>query len=205
MMARADRTIICSFYDGDVGPIVRKELRNREVVPGDHVVVYMKPLYKEALLPLLDRVGRERFRTFPDPRADYAESLATCRALVAPAGHQSISEALALGKPVLAIPVEGQYEQELNARKLRATGFGDWCRHRDIERKLPDFLGNLGRYEAAIARARRPGTSGIRGVSCVDDTQRAAFLVDRFCAESRRRPEWKRKPLLAAVLLPELL
>ena len=94
---------------------------------------YLKPLYRELLLPLLDRLGRDRFKVFPDPKADYAEALATARALVAPAGHQSISEALALGKPVFAIPVEGQFEQELNARKLRETGFGDWSDYRNLE------------------------------------------------------------------------
>ncbi len=205
MMARSDRTIICSFFDGDVGPIVRKELREREAVAGEHVAVYLKPLYRDTLFPLLERLGKERFRTFPDPRADYAETLLSCRALVAPAGHQSISEALALGKPVLAIPVQGQYEQELNARKLRATGFGDWCRHRDLPRKLPDFLDNLEAYEKAIARSRASAAGeGEKRSSCRDETERAALMVERFCAESRRRPEWRRRPLLAAMLLNEL-
>lgn len=208
MMARSDRTIICSFFDGDVGPIVRKELRERKPERGDHVVVYMKPLYRDTLMPLLESLGGDRFRTFPNKQADYAETLLSCRALVAPAGHQSISEALALGKPVLAIPVEGQYEQELNARKLRSTGFGDWCRHVELKRKLPEFLYNLAGFEAAIARARETGPqsvhSGQKGASCRDETERAALLVEKFCLESRRRPEWRRKPLLAAVLLNEL-
>lgn len=203
MMAQSDRTIICSFFDGDVGPIVRKELRERRVESGEHIVVYMKPLYRDVLLPLLDRIGRDKFRVFPDPKADYAEALASCRALVAPAGHQSISEGLALGKPVLAIPVEGQFEQELNARKLRETGFGDWSGYRDLEGKLPEFLENLGRFESEIALARA-GSTDKPGAFCRDETERAALLVERFCLDSRKRPEWKRRPLLASILLPEL-
>ncbi len=199
MMAQSDRTIICSFFDGDVGPILRRELRERAIENRGHVVVYLKPLYRELLLPLLDRLGRDRFKVFPDPKADYAEALATARALVAPAGHQSISEALALGKPVFAIPVEGQFEQELNARKLRETGFGDWSDYRNLEDRLPEFLSELGGFERAIAesRGREPGKYG---ASCRDETSLAADLVEHFCVDSQRRPEWKRRPLLASML-----
>jgi len=204
MTAYADRKIICSFFDGDVGPIIRKELREKRTERGDYFVVYMKPMYRAWLEPVLDRLGRDKFRVFPDAKEDYATTLARSRALIAPAGHQSISEALALGKPVFAIPVSGQYEQLLNAQKLRESGFGDYADFANIATALPAFIGAIHDFETAIARTRLAGTRAFRAAwTCEDQTFRAACMVENFIIESRIRPEWRRRnPALA--LLPGL-
>ncbi len=185
MTASADRKIVCSFFDGDVGPIVRRSLGERRITRGDYVVAYAKSGYRAALDPVIESIGRERFRVFPDPRGDYDESLAGCRALVAAAGHQAISEALSLGKPVFAIPVSGQYEQILNARKLRESGFGDWSTIEEIEEALPRFLADLGRYEKAIAKSRSFGRK--RDFRCENETLRAACMVESFILERGRK------------------
>jgi len=203
MMGHSDRTLICSFFGGDVGPIIREELRSKKVVSGDYFVVYQKKMYADILEPVLEKIGRERFRVFPDARFDYAEALAGSAGLIAPAGHQSISEALALGKPVLAIPVLGQFEQKLNARKLRQSGFGDWCRFDDLPARLPKFIESASGYEKSIQNYVQSTKSGKTGEwICTDDTYRAAYLVECFMHECARRPEWKRtriiSPLMAA-------
>ena len=204
MMANSDRTIICSFFSGDVGPIVRAELRSKKITNGDYFVVYQKPLYRDYLAPVIAATGRDRFRIFPDPKADYAESLAGCAALIAPAGHQSISEALALGKPVFAIPVEGQYEQELNAQKLRESGFGDFSLYREIGTSLPRFIESLPKYERAIAAARLAGRrSDKRSWACFDETGRAAAMVENFIRDARARPEWRRKTPALSLLFAQ--
>jgi len=198
MMGHSDRTLICSFFGGDVGPIIREELRSKKVVSGDYFVVYQKKMYKDILEPVLEKIGRDRFRVFPDSRYDYAESLAGSAGLIAPAGHQSISEALALGKPVLAIPVLGQFEQELNARKLRQSGFGDWCSFDDLAERLPVFIENAGGYERTIQNYAERTKKGKKGEwMCSDDTYRAAYLVECFMHESVRRPEWKRTRIIS--------
>lgn len=204
MMANSDRTIICSFFSGDVGPIVRSELRSKKITSGDYFVVYQKPLYRDYLAPVIEAAGCDRFRIFPDSKADYAESLAGCAALIAPAGHQSISEALALGKPVFAIPVEGQFEQELNAQKLRESGFGDFAPYREIGSALPRFIESLPKYGHAIAAARLAGRRGERrSWACFDETERAAAMVENFIRDARVRPEWRRKPLALNVLFEQ--
>lgn len=202
MTAHSDRTIVCSFFDGDVGPIIRKSLRELRVERGNYFVVYMKPLYRDWLESALDGIGRNLFRVFPDPHSDYDKALAGARALIAPAGHQSVSEALALGKPVFAIPVSGQGEQTLNAAKLRESGFGDWAKFEDIAEALPRFIANAETYEDAIAKSRLTAKRTDRaGFCCEDQTFRAACMVENFILESRVRPEWKRKsPALS--LLP---
>jgi hypothetical protein len=52
----------------------------------------------------------------------FLERLAGCRAYVGTAGFESLCEALWLGKPTLAIPVDGHYEQRFNAADATRAG-----------------------------------------------------------------------------------
>jgi UDP:flavonoid glycosyltransferase YjiC (YdhE family) len=194
MMAWSDRTILCSFFNGDVGPIIRKELRSKPVTRGDYYVVYQKPMYRDFLTPVLEAIGTEHFKIFPDPKADYAEALAGARGLIAPAGFMSISEGLALGKPVFAIPVSGQYEQILNAKKLKESGFGDFAQYKEIRKALPRFISSISRYESAISKNRIAANhSGRKSWACQDDTMRAVGMIENFIIDSQTKLEWKRK------------
>ncbi len=192
MMGMSDKTVICSFFGGDVGPILRRELREATVTRGEHIVVYVKERYREIIKPALDSVGPGRFRLFPDASANYAESLASAAALVAPAGHQSISEAIALGKPAFVIPVKGQYEQELNARMLRESGCGDWAYFDDVAAKLPAFVEAIPDYARSLERARERSAVPGSFWRCADDTDTAVGMVERFLTEAARRPDWRR-------------
>ena len=44
--------------------------------------------------------------------------------MVAGGGFSLLSEAVYLGKPVLAVPLRGQFEQMMNARYLDRKGYG---------------------------------------------------------------------------------
>ena len=52
----------------------------------------------------------------------FLDHLSGCRAYVGSAGFESLCEAFWLGKPVLAIPTEGQFEQTLNAWDAERCG-----------------------------------------------------------------------------------
>ena len=67
---------------------------------------------------------------------DFVRDLARCRCVVSTAGHQLISEAGYLGKPILAIPEPGQYEQYVNAFYLEKTNGGARCDWRDLTPEL---------------------------------------------------------------------
>lgn len=54
----------------------------------------------------------------------FVEDLASCTGLVTTAGNQLIGEAIHLGKPVLAMPEPGNYEQHINAHFIRESGAG---------------------------------------------------------------------------------
>lgn len=63
---------------------------------------------------------------------DFVRDLARCSCVVATAGHQLISEAGYLGKPILAIPEPGQYEQYVNAFFLEKVKGGARCDWRQL-------------------------------------------------------------------------
>lgn len=54
----------------------------------------------------------------------FIELMAGARAVVCSAGFESLSEAAWLGKPALAVPVEGHIEQMLNAVDMERAGLG---------------------------------------------------------------------------------
>ncbi len=60
--------------------------------------------------------------------------MARCQGLITTAGFESVCEAMYLGKPVLAVPVEGHYEQFCNSLDAVAAGAGLASRRFDIDR-----------------------------------------------------------------------
>ncbi|EKB48284.1 glycosyltransferase family protein [Cecembia lonarensis] len=63
----------------------------------------------------------------------FLEKMANCKGLICTAGFESICEALYLDKPVMVVPVKGQYEQACNALETAASGVG-------IQHDTFDFL-----------------------------------------------------------------
>jgi uncharacterized protein (TIGR00661 family) len=68
----------------------------------------------------------ENMKIFPFlPNA--LEYVKLCKGIIAPAGHSTISEAIAYKKPVLAVPVRNHIEQLSNAALLAKEGLGSAC------------------------------------------------------------------------------
>ena len=176
MMPPAQKTIICSFYRGDVGPILRQEIREAQVHSGDYYLAYAKDSSRTQMQAALSRFPDVQFRVFPNPEEDFTAALAGCRGVIAPAGHQLISESLFLRKPVLAIPQTGQFEQRLNARMLKLSGQGDSGRFRTLEKDLNRFLNEIQDYPHAAR--------GLEKFRYDDDTERTADLIEAFVNEN---------------------
>jgi uncharacterized protein (TIGR00661 family) len=174
-----DRLLVCSFYRGEVGPIIRREILEAKVSLGDYFVLYLKPSYRRIVTKKLRRMGIHNYRIFPDPEKDFVESLAGCRACISSAGHQFMTEAMVLGKPLFVIPQKGQYEQQLNARMLKRSGRGTWSPMRYVERNLRRFIQELDSYP------KPPALIAPRFI-IKDDTARAVRRIEMF-VESRSR------------------
>ena len=66
-------------------------------------------------------------------QTSFLSHLAGCRAYVGSAGFESICEAHLLGKPVLAVPTEGQFEQTLNAWDAERVGAAQAGSYADLD------------------------------------------------------------------------
>lgn len=87
---------------------------------------------------------------------EFLQDLAGCAGVVATSGHSLISECLYLQKPMLLLPVAGQFEQLLNAFHVRRLGVGDYVSSALTTAELEAFCGRLPEYERALARQPRP-------------------------------------------------
>ena len=137
-------------------PILRPEILAAKPAPGEHLLIYQSGA-NEALQTALSATGLEcriygmrpglteeaqdgalRFMPFSEDR--FITDLATCRAVIAGGGFTLMGEAVFLGKPMLAVPLAGQFEQLLNARYLEREGYGMWAADLDDPSVIPRFL-----------------------------------------------------------------
>lgn len=172
--AGARRYFITSFFAAPVryqpatvvAPILRSSVYDR--VPRDEgfILAYMgasgsfartcRVLENEADQPVraygFGREGVSGHVQFKrtDPY-EFLNDLASCRAVVATAGHSLVSECLHLEKPMLLVPIQRQYEQVLNAHHVDRLGVGRSCRELSGP-ILREFLAGVNTFREAIAR-----------------------------------------------------
>jgi uncharacterized protein (TIGR00661 family) len=176
--AGAKKTIVSSFYDAPlrpgyedvtrVGVLLRPEVLRAVPTEGRHVIAYLRRSPHAGVLAALSECGHPvriygpgirrkqgnlEFR--PTSNGDFVNDLASARALVATAGNQLLGEALYLGKPILAFPEPGNFEQEINAFFLPRTGGGEaYPADRLTPKLVRGFLRRLDWYRSAVD----PGT-----------------------------------------------
>jgi uncharacterized protein (TIGR00661 family) len=145
-----------------VPPILRPEILAAKREPGDHVLVYQTSSSNTALPQLLkrfpfsfrvygmDRTGEDgnlSFRAFS--QTGFVDDLRSARAVIAGGGFSLMTESVHLAVPMLSVPIEGQYEQEINARYLTKLGYGAWARKLEPG-VLESFLQNIPRHQEAL-------------------------------------------------------
>jgi uncharacterized protein (TIGR00661 family) len=121
--------------------ILRPEILVAKSEPGEHLLVYQTSTTNSELLGALKSSGLPcrvygvrrgiasdevdanlTFRPFSE--AGFIDDLRSARAVVAGGGFTLMSEAVYLHKPMLSLPVQGQFEQTLNALYLEKLGYG---------------------------------------------------------------------------------
>jgi uncharacterized protein (TIGR00661 family) len=144
-------------------PILRREILKTKPAKGNFILVYftsaycellevMKKIRKEFICYGLDMNKREGNIQFKKHSSEgFIRDLARCEGVVANAGFTLISEALFLGKPYLALPVAGQFEQIYNAYSIDKLGYGKFWEKPDRE-KIEAFLFNLDHYRENLKK-----------------------------------------------------
>ena len=143
MMPSGTQDLICSFYGGDIGPIIRKDIRNKQTSYEDFYIVYTKEESRGRLLEALKNFPDENFKIFPNKEEDFTSALAKCKGVISASGHQMLSEALYLKKPVLAFPQKMQFEQRLNAIMLEHSGWGLYGDMSRLDKSLNRFITSI--------------------------------------------------------------
>ena len=69
-----------------------------------------------------------------------------------------MSEAIALKKPILSVPVQGQFEQILNSINLEKRGFGEYHKAFSAE-IIRKFLKKLKKYEKNLSKQNLIGNT----------------------------------------------
>ncbi|RMD57535.1 hypothetical protein D6825_03780 [Candidatus Woesearchaeota archaeon] len=175
MMPHYDKRISSSFYNGDVGPLIREEIIKAKRSKEDHIIVYAKETAREHIKNAISCI-EENFQFFPDDNKNYVKALASCKAVISTAGHQLISECLYLEKPILLIPEKGQYEQELNAKMAEGTGWAKASSLQNLRSDIVNFLKTLNCYPKKTSIKIRVKTS--------DSTKEAVCKIEEFIKNS---------------------
>jgi uncharacterized protein (TIGR00661 family) len=193
---RADRYLITTFFRPPirkkrttlVASILRPEILAASLEPGSHLLVYGRvgerstAALRASGVPCLvygsgerpaadDGDGTLRYRPFATDA--FVDDLRTSRGVVASAGFSLMSEVVYLRKPMLALPLAGQFEQEMNARYLERLGYGSAAATLD-EASLQRFIGRLDAHSEALAGYEQDGNEeAFRAVDRVIDEVRA--------------------------------
>lgn len=127
-------------------PIVRQEVLDLTPVEGDFHLVYVTSAFASliaALKAFPDRTfhvyghhgemqdANIHYRAFSGKA--FLDDLAACRSVIATAGFTLMSEAMCLEKPFLALPMTGQFEQQVNALVLERSGCGMNARRASVD------------------------------------------------------------------------
>ena len=162
-----------------VPPILRPEILAAKHEPADHVLVYQTAATNEALIPVLQTLpyefrlygmrkdAQEKNVTLRDfSQEGFIEDLRTARAVIAGGGFSLMSEVTYLKIPMLSLPIEGQYEQQLNARYLEKLGYGMFADALDAD-VISRFLENTTAFEQALADY--PSQDNAMTLQCLDE------------------------------------
>ena len=175
MVPRPDISLVTTFFFGSpknsrsffFPPILRNDVLALEPHDGSHILVYLTSGF-ESFLKTLKSFPREQFSVYGYDRDDteghitykpfskegFLCDLASCKAVMATAGFTLMTESFYLRKPYLALPMRGQFEQEINGFLLSRLNYGINLRRVNAPAignflyRIPDYKNELSAYAA---------------------------------------------------------
>ncbi|WP_455644678.1 MJ1255/VC2487 family glycosyltransferase [Methanosphaera sp.] len=174
---KANKTLIYSYFfpplkDTEntryVDPIIRDSIYELKPTVGEHILVYQTSNSNNELIKLLKANPEQEFIVYGfhkderDANVLYRafnedvlyKDFKDAKCVITNGGFSFITEALQLGKPILSIPVNKQFEQILNAIYVERLGYGE--HHDNINQRILDnFIENVPTYRENIAKNYR--------------------------------------------------
>jgi uncharacterized protein (TIGR00661 family) len=181
-----DHYLISTFFRAPVRkpdttlfpPILRPEIVAAQAKCGEHLLVYQTAEGDTGLLDTLHKTGLEcrvygvrrdlteeivegNLRLRPFSEGGFIRDLASARGVIAGGGFTLMGEAVFLRKPMLAVPVRGQFEQILNAKYLERLGYGHWAESLEDPGQVSEFVAAIPSCEERLAEYSQAGNSEI--------------------------------------------
>ena len=119
-------------------PVIRKQIKELNPMEREHFTVYLPAFDQNRLCSIFTKIGHVKWQifsadcestyrirnveVFPISKEKFLESIENCSGIVSSAGFETTSEAMYLGKKLLTIPIQNQYEQICNAAALEKMG-----------------------------------------------------------------------------------
>lgn len=169
--AGADKYVIYSLKTQNsrgkkiyVGNLIKKELLCRKSRYGNHIFIYQTSKTNHRLIDVLKGIDEKfiiygfdknekdnniTFRKFNDDV--FFKDFCECKAVIMNGGLTTITEAVFLKKPILAVPIKGQFEQYFNASTIQSLGFG-MCMEKPDKEIILKFIRELPKYKEALKK-----------------------------------------------------
>ena len=181
-IVRPQKYLITSYFYPEVKnkdkvsifpPILRDEILELNHVSADHILVYQTSTSNLKLIQILKDIDERfiiygfnvekvekniTFRKFNEDQ--FFSDLGSCKAVLTNGGFTLISESIYLKKPVLSIPVKGQFEQTLNAIYLERLGYGEFHEELSVDVILK-FLSKLDIYNESLKSYSQDGNKAL--------------------------------------------
>jgi uncharacterized protein (TIGR00661 family) len=146
-------------------PIVRESIFRAKPKRKGYILIYQTSSTNHALINSLKNIDKRFivygfnknlqdkniiFKEFSDK--GIVDDLKGCDACISNGGFTFITEALYLRKPVLSIPIKGQFEQIFNALQIKRLGYGEFydnvnsAQIKKFIKKIPIYYNNLKSY-----------------------------------------------------------
>ncbi len=139
--APADKTYgfhFASYGEGVFTPVIRSEIRNAKAYNNGHYIVYLPAYSDKNIIESLNRFRDiswtvfskhsksayecDNIKVFPVDNNMFIQHVVNCQGVLCGAGFETPAEVLYLGKKLMVIPMNGQYEQQCNAAALKKLG-----------------------------------------------------------------------------------
>jgi uncharacterized protein (TIGR00661 family) len=180
---RCSHYLITSFFQPKVlkrntdliPPVIRDEIIGLKAVYQEHIVVYQTGIVARGMLDLLLSIPERKFIVYgadqhfekdnvlfrPFSEDGFLTDFATADAVIANGGFSFLSEAVFLKKPVLSVPIGGQFEQYLNAAYIEKLGYG---KNSEVLNKMNimAFLNQIDFFKNNLAKYAQSGNDELK-------------------------------------------
>jgi uncharacterized protein (TIGR00661 family) len=166
---------ISSFFEAEivkkntqlVPPIIREAILQAKTSEGNHILMYQTSSSLENVQETLAKLPHEHFIVYgmnqnytqgnvqfkPFSETEFIADFASAKAVIANGGFSFLSEAVYLHKPIYSFPIDGQFEQYMNAAYIEKLGYGRHFKSLGSDQlkaflyDLPHFKKQLAQYE----------------------------------------------------------